>query len=97
MKASLMSEALMYAEFHRNGASKDNIVRSMCGFFTSDELRAENSLVYERFPSLYILENAAERHTTENRSDFIVICCDRIDDLCKLEENNIQVVCVASN
>ena len=34
---------------------------------------------------------------TENRSDFMAMCCDLIDDLFKLEENNIQVVCVASN
>ena len=53
--APLMSEALMYAEFHRSSASKENIDRTMCGFF------------------------------------------DLIDDLFKLEENNIQVVCVASN
>ena len=35
----LMSEALMYAEFHRRSASKENIVRTMCVFFKSDELR----------------------------------------------------------
>ena len=95
--ASPMREALMYTEFHRNSATKDNIVRTMCGFFKSDELRTTNYLVYEQFRSLDILENAAERCTTENRSDLMAICCDLIDDLFKLEENNIQVVCVASN
>ena len=58
---------------------------------------AAKSLIYERFRSLDILENAADRRTTENRSDLMAICCDLIDDLFKLEENNIQVVCVASN
>ena len=95
--APLMSEALMYAEFHRSSASKENIVRTMCGFFKSDELRAAKSLIYERFRSLDILENAADRRTTENRSDLMAMCCDLIDDLFKLEENNIQVVCAASN
>ena len=54
----------------------------------------QNPLVYERFCSLDILENAADRRTTENRSDLMAIYCDLIDDLFKLEENNIQVVCV---
>ena len=27
----------------------------------------------------------------------MAMCCDLIDDLFKLEENNIKVVCVASN
>ena len=95
--APLMSETLMYAEFHRSRASKENIVRTMCGFFKSDELRAAKFLIYERFRSLDILENAADRRTTENRIDLMAIYCDLIDDLFKLEENNIQVVCVASN
>ena len=90
--APLMSEAFMYTEFHRNSASKENIVRTMCGDLKSNELRAAKSLVYERFLSLDILENAADRRTTENRSDLMAICCDLIDDLFKLEENNIQVV-----
>ena len=74
----MKSEALMYAEFHRSSASKDNIVRTMCGFFKSDELRAAKSLIYERFRSLDILENAADRRTTENRSDLMAMCCDTI-------------------
>ena len=68
----------------------------MCELFKSDELRAAKSLVYERFRSLDILENAADRRTTENRSDLMAVCCDPMDHLFKLEENNIQV-CVASN
>ena len=83
----LMSEALMYAEFHRNNASKENIVRTMCGFFKSDKLRAAKSLIYERFRSLDILENAADRRITENRSDLMAICCDlrrTISKLCVL-------------
>ena len=43
--------------------------------FKSDELRAAKSLVYERFRSLDILENDADRCTTENRSDLMAICC----------------------
>ena len=84
--APLMSEALMYAEFHRISAPKDNIVRTMCGFFKSDELRAAKSLVYERFRYLDILENAADRRTAENRNDLIAICYDLIEYLFKLEE-----------
>ena len=88
---ALMSEALMYTEFYHNSALKDNIVRSMCGFFKTDELRAAKSFVYEPFRSLDVLENAADRRTTENRNDTMAMCCDLI------EENNIQVVCVASS
>ena len=44
-------------------ASKENIVRTMCEFFKSDELRAAKSLIYERFRSLDILENASDRRT----------------------------------
>ena len=89
----VMSESLIYAEFHGNDASKENIVRTMCGFFKSGELRAAKSLIYERFRSLDILENAADRRTTENRSDLMAICCDLIDDLFKLEET-ISKLCV---
>ena len=93
--APIMNEA--YAEFHRDSASKENIVRTMCGFFKIHELRAAKSPVYEWFRSLDILENAADRRTTENRSNLMTICCDLIDDVFMLEGNNIQAVCVASN
>ena len=33
-----MSEALMYAEHHRKGATKENIVNVMCSFFTDKEM-----------------------------------------------------------
>ena len=46
---------------------------------------AAKSLIYERFRSLDTLENAADRRTTENRSDLMAMCCDLIDDLFKLE------------
>ena len=72
--APLMSEALMYAEFHRT-----------------------KTLLYNRFGSLNILQHSADRRTTENRTDLMAICCDIVDDLFKLEESNISVLCGAAN
>ena len=84
MDARLMSKVLMYSKFNRNSASKEDIVRTMYGFFNSDELRAAKSLVYERLGSLDIVHNAADRRTPENRSDL-------------MEENIIPCVSVSSN
>ena len=95
--APLMSEALMYAEFHRSSASKENIVNTMCDFFNGDELKTAKTLLYNRFGSLNILQHSADRLTTENRTDLMVLCCDIVDDLFKLEESNISVLCGAAN
>ena len=95
--APLMSEALMYAEFHRSSASKENIVNTMCGFFNGDELKTAKTLLYNRFGSLNILQHSADRRTIENRTDLMAICSDIVDDLFKLEESNISVLCGAAN
>ena len=95
--APLVNEVLMYAEFHRNSASKENIVNTMCGFYSYDEIKIAKSILYERFGNLNILLNSAERRTTENRSDLMATSCDIIDDLFKLEESDIKVLCCGSN
>jgi len=92
-----MSEALMYAEHHRKGATKENIVNVMCSFFTDNEMKTAKSLLYDRFGYLNILLSSTERRTTENRSDTMATCCDVIDDLFKLEDEEIQVTCCATN
>ena len=38
LEAPLISEVLMYADFHRKSATKETLVNTMCGFFT-DMLR----------------------------------------------------------
>ena len=48
----LMTKALMYAEFHRNSASEENMVRTMYGLFKSDELR--KVMNYEQQNLLYM-------------------------------------------
>lgn len=95
--APLISEALMYAEFHRNSATKEGIVRVMCGFFTDEEIKSAKAILYERYGKLNILKNAADRRTTGNRSDMMAICCDLVDDLFQLEEKDIKVTCCAIN
>lgn len=95
--APLLSEVLMYAEFHRNGATKENLVNTMCGFFSNEEIKSAKNLLYDRYGDRNLLQNQAERRTTETRSDLMATCCDVIDDLFKLEENDITVICAASN
>ena len=54
-------------------------------------------MLYEKIGGLNLLINAAERRTTENRSEMMATYFDIIDYLFKLEENNIKIICCASN
>ncbi len=95
--APLIDELLMYANFHKNGATKELLVRTMSGFFTNIEIVAAKSLLYERFGNLNILVNGQNRRDSENRTELMAICCDIVDDLFKLEENDVTCVCCAKN
>ena len=57
-EAPLLNKPLMYADFHRKGATK-NIVKFLCSFY-SDELKSAKSLLYKQFRYFNILQNDAE-------------------------------------
>ena len=56
----LLNETLMYADFHRKGATKENIVKVLCSFYSDDELKSAKSLLYKQFGHLNVLQNDTE-------------------------------------
>ena len=95
--APLISEVLMYANFHRNSASKESLVKIMCSYFNDAEIKSAKTLLYERYGSMNLLLNGQDRRSTDNRSDMMATSCDIIDDLFKLSDNGTNVVCCAGN
>ena len=95
--APLIDNVLMYANHHRNGSTKDLLVRTICGFYSNDEINYAKTLIYERFGALNLLQNEHDRRGSQNRSEMMAICSDIIDDLFKLEENDINITCCAVN
>ena len=97
LEAPLISEVLMYADFHRKSATKKKLVNTMCGFFTDVEIKRGKSLLYDRFGAQNILQNGVARRGTDNRTELMAIYCDIVDDLSKLEEKEIPITCCATN
>ena len=93
----LIDNVLMYANHHRNGSTKDLLVRTIGGFYSNDEINDAKTLIYERFGALNLLQNEHDRRGSQNRSEMMAICSDIIDDLFKLEENDINITCCAVN
>ena len=95
--APLIDNVLMYANHLRNGSTKDLLVRTICGFYSNDEINDAKTLIYERFGALNLLQNEHDRRGSQYRSEMMAICSDIIDDLFKLEENDINITCCAVN
>ena len=95
--APFIDNVLMYANHHRNGSTKDLLVRTICGFYSNDEIDDAKTLIYERFVALNLLQNEHDRRGSQNRSEMMAICSDIIVDLFKLEENDINITCCAVN
>ena len=87
----------MYANHHRNGSTKDLLVRTICGFYSINEIHDAKTLIYERFGALNLLQNEHDRRGSQNRSEMMAICIDIIDDPFKLEDTDINITCCAVN
>lgn len=93
----MIDSVLMYVDFHRHGSTKEMLVKTMCSFFSKDELLAAKTLLYERYRNLGILLNDTNRRGSDNRTDTMATSCDIVDDLFRLEEHNVSFICCATN
>ena len=94
--APLIDNVLMYANHHRNESTRDLLVKNICGFYYN-KINYAKSVMYERFGALNFLQNDHNRRGSQNMSEMMAICSDIIDDLFKLEENDINITCCAVN
>ena len=65
----VVSEPSMCAQYHRDGASKDNIVKVMAAFYPSDVLGEAKCLLWSKFEDTDLLEPMLLRQTSCNRTD----------------------------
>ena len=63
------SKPSMYAQYHRDGASKDSIVNVMAAFYPSDVLGGAKCLLWSKFADTDLLEPMQLRQTLCNRTD----------------------------
>ena len=85
----------MYAQYHRDGASKDSIVKVMASFYAYDVLAEAKCLLWSKFQETELLEPLQSRQTSCNRTDKEATCDDIIKAIGSLVENGIKVLCVA--
>ena len=86
----------MYAQYHRDGASKDSIVKVMASFYAYYDVLAEaKCLLWSKFQETELLESLQSRQTSCNRTDKEATCDDIIKAIGSLVENGIKVLCVA--
>lgn len=93
----IVNEALMYAQCHRDGATKEGVIRVMAGFYTNEVLRDAKSLLWTRCGHLDILEPWQARQNSSNRNEREALSDDIYRALGVLEENNVDVICVAKS
>ena len=79
----------MYAQYHRDDASKDSIVKLMASFYAYDVL------LWSKCQETELLEPLQSRQTSCNRTDKEATCDDIIKAIGSLVENGIKVLCVA--
>ena len=90
----LVSEPLMYAQYHRDCASRDSIVK-VTAFYTSDTLSEAKCMLWSHFEDSNILEPMQTRLTSCNRTDREAMSDDIQRGIGSLIENGIKVQCVA--
>ena len=84
----------MYAQYHRDCASRDSIVTLMAAFYTSDTLIEAKCLLWSHFEDSNLLEPMQTRLTWCNRTDREAMSDDILRCIGSLIENGIKVQCV---
>ena len=64
----------------------------ICDFLNNSEIKADKYMLYKSYYYRNIIYNSTERRTTENRSNMMATCCDIIDDLFQLEDENFKFI-----
>ena len=85
----------MYSQYHRDGASKDSIVKVMASFYAYDVLAEAKCLLWSKLQETELLEPLQSRQTSCNRTDKEATCDDIIKAIGSLVVNGIKVLCVA--
>ena len=85
----------MYAQYHRDCASRDSIVTVMAAFYTGDTLSEAKCLLWSHVEDSNLLEPMQTRLTSCNRTDRDATSDDILRGRGSLIENGIKVQCVA--
>ena len=93
VRITVVSEALMYANFHRSTSSTDSIVTVLSSFYTTEELRAAKEALWRGCNDHEILGEWRERRDSPNRSESMAICEDIMQALISIEEKCCNLVC----
>ena len=93
----VVSEPSMYAQYHRDSASKDSIVKVMTAFYQSDVLGEAKCLLWSKFEDTDLVEPMQLRQTSCNRTDKEAICVDILHAIGNLLESDIRLQCVAQD
>ena len=87
----LVSEPLRNAQYHRDCASIDSIVRVMAAFYTSDTLSDAKCMLWSHFEDSNFLEPMQTRLTSCNRTEREAMNADILRGIRSLIENDIKV------
>ena len=94
----LVDHVLMYAECHRHTSAKDVLVRTMAGYYSSDDILNAKDLLIKHFGEFDILNDNIKkaRQSSNNRTHDMANCDDIVVILNVLEEKHVQVICVTN-
>ena len=91
----VLSEVLMYAEYHRHGASRDAIVKILSTFYTPEEIREAKNVLWHEFEEK-ILGVVPTRQTSVNRTEQMANCEDILKALGDIEKHRLTPTFCAS-
>lgn len=91
----LVSEFLMYANHHRKTSSKDSLVNALSVFFSPDDVKEAQALLWSEFEDKGFLPEVRNRRDSPNRTETMALCEDVICALAEIEEQGIVLSCHA--
>ena len=71
----VVNELLMYASYHLNCATRDNIMKVLAGFFALDEIKKAKTLLWE-LAGVELLGPQINRQKSQNRTEEMAMCED---------------------
>lgn len=92
----VVNEVLMYAEYHRNGAAKDNIIRVIASHFSVEDLYAARGVLIEKGGALISADLMRSRKDSNNRTEKMKVSEDILEAL-ELIEGHVNCMFVAHN
>ncbi len=89
----------MYAEYHRHTSPKDVVVRTMAGYYSSEDILHAKKELIKQFGEFEILHKDMKknRQNSNNRTDDTANCDDIVVVLGNLEDKGVMSVFVTNN